>query len=260
MLFAAIIWLPKKVIAALAVILLAGHNLVPDGSTSNAAGVIAGIFLHSPFVIMNSSGVPVVLVAYTILPWLGVMMAGYCVGAWMLLPADRAFAKFWKTGIVLLVIFIVLRLINVYGDPSPRSAQPRGWMYTVLSFINVTKYPPSLQFNLLMVGIGMLLLAVFTKHQGRLTERLQIIGQVPFFYFILHLALISLAALIWTSVSFGRYVNLGFTNPSDWPKEYEPNLLRVVIIWVIVVIVLYYPCRWFANYRKVNRSKWLSYL
>ena len=260
MLFAAIIWLPKKVIAVLAFILLAGHNLVPDGSTSNAAGVIAGVFLHSPFVIMNSSGVPVVLVAYTILPWLGVMMAGYCVGAWMLLPAEKAFAKFWKAGAALLVIFVVLRLINVYGDPSPWSVQPRGWLYTMLSFVNVTKYPPSLQFNLLTVGIGMLLLAAFTKHRSRLTEWLQVFGQVPFFYFILHLALISLAALIWTSVLFGRYVNLGFTNPADWPKEYEPSLLRVVIIWVIVVVVLYFPCRWFANYRKVNRSKWLSYL
>ncbi|HTF19866.1 MAG TPA: heparan-alpha-glucosaminide N-acetyltransferase domain-containing protein [Chryseolinea sp.] len=259
-LFAGLIWLPRKVIAVLAFIILAGHNLVPQGATSDVAGVFAGLFLHSPFVIMNSSGVPVVLVAYTILPWLGVMMAGYCVGAWVLLPADKAFANFWKAGTAMLALFVVLRLINVYGDPSPWSVQPRGWVYTFLSFINVSKYPPSLLFDLLTVGIGMLLLAAFTKLRGRVTEWLRVFGQVPFFYFIVHLSFISLAALIWTSISFGRYVNLGFTNPADWPREYEPSLLRVIAVWICVVLVLYFPCRWFANYRKGHQSRWLSYL
>jgi hypothetical protein len=106
----------------------------------------------------------------------------------------------------------------------------------------------------------MLLLAAFMRLRGRYTEWLQVFGQVPFFYFVLHLALISIGAMFWTLISFGRYVNLGFTNPADWPKEYEPSLLRVFAVWVIVIIVLYFPCRWFANYRKGHGSKWLSYL
>ena len=259
-LFSALIWLPRKVIAGLAFLILAGHNLIPNGPTDSVPGVIAGIFLHSPFAIMNGAGVPVVIVAYTILPWLGVMMLGYSVGEWVMLSADKTAAKFWKTGAAMVAAFVVLRLINVYGDPSPWLVHPRGWLYTFLSFINVSKYPPSLQFVLLMVGLGMLLLAVFTRLRGRITEWLQVFGQVPFFYFVIHLALISVSALIWTLFSFGRYVNLGFTSPADWPKEYEPSLIRVVVVWVVVVVVLYFPCRWFANYRKTHRSKWLSYL
>lgn len=258
--FAAIIWLPRKIIASLAFLILVGHNLVPNGPTDSVVGVIAGIFIHSPFVIMNTAGVPVVLVAYTILPWLAVMMAGFCVGEWLLLPDDKAVNKFWKAGAVMLALFVLLRSINLYGDPAPWSAQPRGWVYSLLSFINVTKYPPSLQFVLLMVGIGMLLLALFTRQRGRVTEWLRAFGQVPFFYYVLHLALISVAALVWTRMSFGRYVNLGFTNPADWPKEYEPSLLRVMFVWLCVVVILYFPCRWFANYRKNHQSRWLSYL
>ncbi|MEJ1237789.1 heparan-alpha-glucosaminide N-acetyltransferase domain-containing protein [Chryseolinea sp. T2] len=259
-LFSLIIRLPRKVIAALAFLIIAGHNLVPNSATDNALGVLAGIFIHSPFVIMNGAGVPVVLVAYTILPWFGVMMTGYCVGEWLGLPSGEAFPKLWKTGTIMLFAFVVLRIINLYGDPAPWAVQPRGWVFSVLSFINVSKYPPSLQFVLLMVGIGMLLLAAFTIFQGKVTEWLKVFGQVPFFYYILHLALIAAGTFAWTTISFGRYANLGFSNPADWPKEYEPSLLRVVVVWLIVVVILYFPCRWFANYRKESQSKWLSYL
>jgi uncharacterized membrane protein len=258
--FSVLIRLPRRVIAVLAVVILAGHNLIPNSATDNVLGVLVGIFIHSPFVIMNGAGVPVVLVAYTILPWLGVMMAGYCIGSWMTLPPDHTFAKLWKTGAMMISAFVLLRLLNVYGDPAPWSPQPRGWTFSFLSFINVTKYPPSLQFVLLMVGIGMLLMAAFTKAGGKATEWLRAFGQVPFFYYVLHLALISMGALAWTTITFGRYVNFGFSDPAQWPKEYEPNLLRVIIVWIAVVFVLYFPCRWFASYRKGHQNKWLSYL
>lgn len=258
--FSVLIRLPRQVIAVLAVVILVGHNLIPNSATDNVLGVLVGIFIHSPFVIMNGAGVPVVLVAYTILPWLGVMMAGYCIGSWMTLPPDHTFAKLWKTGAMMISAFVLLRLLNVYGDPAPWSPQPRGWTFSFLSFINVTKYPPSLQFVLLMVGIGMLLMAAFTKAGGKATEWLRAFGQVPFFYYVLHLALISMGALAWTTITFGRYVNFGFSDPAQWPKEYEPNLLRVIIVWIAVVFVLYFPCRWFASYRKGHQNKWLSYL
>jgi len=156
--------------------------------------------------------------------------------------------------------FVILRLINVYGDPAPWSVQSRGVMYTILSFINVTKYPPSLQFVLLMLGIGLVLLAFFGNAKGLVTEWLRVFGQVPFFYYILHLALISMGAFAWTRLSFGRYVNLGFSSPAEWPAAYSPSLLRVFVVWVLVVVVLYFPCRWFARYRKDHKTWWLSYL
>jgi uncharacterized membrane protein len=258
-LFSAIIWLPRKVIAALAFIILAGHNAIPESPTDSVGGVLAGLFLHSPFVIMNGPA-PFALVAYTILPWLGVLMAGFCIGEWMTLPRKSAITRCWKAGTFMLMVFVVLRWINVYGDPAPWSVQPRGLIYTILSFINVTKYPPSLQFVLLMLGIGLVLLSFFGKARGLITEWLRVFGQVPFFYYILHLALISVAAFVWTHLSFGRYVNLGFSNPAEWPAAYSPSLMRVFVVWVLVVVALYFPCRWFARYRKHHKTWWLSYL
>lgn len=258
--FSALIWLPRKVIAVLAFLIIAGHNLIADGPTENLWGVVAGLFLHSPFVITNQIGWPFVLVAYTILPWLALMMAGYCMGEWMLLPSDQTYARLWKTGAIMLAAFAILRVINLYGDPAPWSIQPRGFVFTFLSFINVTKYPPSLQFDLLMVGTGLLLLTFFSRVRSRITDWLLVFGQVPFFYYILHLMLISFSAWIWTQVAFGQYVNLGFTDPATWPDGYTPSLARALLVWIAVVIILYYPCRWFANYRRGHKTWWLSYL
>lgn len=258
--FAALIHLPRQVIGIVALIILLGHNAMPQSDTSNIPGVIGGLLLHSPFVIMNSSSVPVVLVAYTIVPWLAVLMAGYYVGAWLTLPAEDAARRLRLTGMIMIIAFVIIRFINVYGDPAPWSLQERGGLYTVLSFINVTKYPPSLQFVLLMVGLGMLGLAWFMPGRGRVAEWLRVFGQVPFFYYILHLALIAAFAWSWTMVAFGRYVNFGFMDRSQWPDAYEPSLFRVLLVWAAVVTILYFPCRWFANYRKGHKTRWLSYL
>jgi len=216
--------------------------------------------MHSPFLIMNAAGAPVVLVAYTILPWMAVMMLGYYVGAWFELPVDQLLRRLLRTGLCMLAAFVILRFVNIYGDPSPWSVQERGWIYTVLSFLNVSKYPPSLQFVLLMVGLGVLGLALFTKSAGRIARWLQVFGQVPFFYYLLHLALISLSAWIWTTLTYGKYVNLAFSDQSQWPAGYHPSLPRVYLVWMLVVVILYFPCRWFAPYRKVHKTRWLSYL
>lgn len=258
--FAALIHLPRHVIGIIALIILLGHNAIPQSDTSSAVGVIGGLLLHSPFAIMNSSGVPVVLVAYTIVPWLAVLMAGYYVGSWMTLPAEDATRRLRLTGVTMIAAFVIIRFINSYGDPAPWSVQERGGLYTVLSFINVTKYPPSLQFVLLMVGLGMLGLAWFMQARGRVAEWLRVFGQVPFFYYVLHLALIAVLALGWTTAAFGRYVNFGFMDRSQWPETYEPSLFRVLVVWAAVVVILYFPCRWFANYRKDHKTRWLSYL
>jgi uncharacterized membrane protein len=258
-LFSAAIRLPRKVTGVLAFLIIAGHNMIPDSATTDPPGVLAGLFLHSPFLI-QVPGIPPVLVAYTILPWFGIMLAGYFIGPWLQLPSDKAAGRFLRTGAAMIAVFVVIRFINSYGDPAPWSAQPRGFTYSLLSFVNVTKYPPSLQFTLLMIGIGLLLLALFTRVRGRITDWLHVFGQVPFFYYILHLVLISACAYVWTTVAFGRYVNVGFTPASDWPAAYEPSLLRVVAVWLFVVIVLYFPCRWFANYRRGHKSRWLSYV
>jgi hypothetical protein len=133
-------------------------------------------------------------------------------------------------------------------------------MFTIMSFINVTKYPPSLLFLSMTIGMAMLMLIIFNKNENRITTFFKTYGEVPFFYFVIHIPLISLSAWIWTLISFGEGVNLSFTNPADWPTGYIPSLVRTYLVWIVLVFVLYYPCRWFSHYRKTHKQWWLSYL
>lgn len=257
-LMAALVGLPRKVLAALAIVVVAGHNLLPGIQPVTASNLLPAFLVNSPFVFPLGEGMPTLLVAYTILPWTAVMLAGYVVGYWFTLPVERLNRQLRILGLVLLGIFLVVRAVNVYGDPVPWSVQPRGWIFTVCSFFNVSKYPPSLLFLSLTLGIGVLLLSLFNRHQNRFTAWLQVFGQVPFFYFVLHFAVISAGAYAWTVVAYGKPVNLSFAR--ELPQAYEFHLWRLYLVWALVVAALYFPCRWFGHYRKKHGYWWLSYL
>jgi uncharacterized membrane protein len=257
-LLAALIGLPRKVLAAAAIIIVTGHNFLPGIQPVTASDLLPALLVNSPFVFPLGEGMPTLLVAYTILPWTAVMLAGYVVGYWFTFPVARLNRQLRTLGVVLLGVFLVVRAINVYGDPVPWSVQPRGWIFTVCSFFNVSKYPPSLLFLSMTVGIGVLLLTLFNRHQNRFTAWLQVFGQVPFFYFVLHFAVISAGAYAWTVVAYGKPVNLLFAR--ELPQGYEFQLWRIYLVWALVVAALYFPCRWFAQYRKKHGYRWLSYL
>jgi uncharacterized membrane protein len=254
-LMAALIWLPRPVLIALSFIMIAFHNLWPPFVPSANLEYVAGIFHNTPFFIAQ----PPILVGYTIIPWVGVMLAGYLMAKIFSHEPVRRNRILRTIGLVLLALFVVLRAINVYGDPSPYSVQDRGWVYTVLSFLNVTKYPPSLQFLTLMIGISLIVSTVFGKGKSFVNDILVVFGRVPFFFFIVHFALISLTSYLWTIVDFGTGINLAFTAPDARPAEYEPNLARVYVVWIMVLIITWFPCRWFSRYKKQNRSWWISY-
>lgn len=255
-LMAGLIWLPRKLLIMISVLFIAGHNLLPTLNPSTPFEYGIGIFHNTPFFIPK----PPVLVTYTIIPWIGVMLAGYLVGAWFGYPPEKRNMLLRRSGFILFGLFLILRLINVYGDPSPYSIQDRGWIFTLLSFLNVTKYPPSLQFLSLTIGIGMLLISFLPNNRTRFSEVLMTYGRVPFFFFIMHFALISLASYLWTWVEFGTGFNLAFSTPDTRPSTYEPNFARVYIVWLLVILVTYFPCKWFGQYKKENRQWWLSYL
>lgn len=250
---AAALWLPRWLLATLAVGIIAGHNLLPD---FGAAHPIPGLLHNSPFLLMV--GKQPVLVAYTIFPWAAVMMLGFAIGP--LLKADATSTKWLKTGLLLIVAFIALRATNLYGDPATWNVQPRGGLYTALSFMNVTKYPPSLLFLLITLGIGAVLWYVLSRYNNRFTAFLSVYGRVPFFYFLLHFCLISASSYIWSRVSFGQATNLSFTNPTDWPSAYHFSLWRVYGVWLAAVLITYYPCKWFGRYKQTHQQWWLSYL
>jgi uncharacterized membrane protein len=258
-LLVALIWLPRGVLAVLAAVIVAGHNLLPIIEPITASNAGWALLHNTPFV-LPVAPLPPFLVAYSVGPWLGVMLAGYVIGPWFQLPLPQRTPLLRRAGVALLVVFVALRATNWYGDLAPWSVQPRGWLYTVLSFVNITKYPPSLLFLCLTLGVALLLLSVAETATSRPSRWLRTFGQVPFFYYLLHLLLISASAWVWTYLAFGHPVNFSFITSKDWPATYKPSLLRGYEVWLGVVLVLYWPCRWYQRFRQTHAYWWLSYL
>ncbi|MDZ7646759.1 MAG: hypothetical protein U5K54_05990 [Cytophagales bacterium] len=201
------------------------------------------------------------MVAYTIVPWVGVMLLGYGIGVWFLEDTHTRKKLLLRSGISALVLFYCAwRVINAYGNPAPWSVQERGDIFTVLSVLKVSKYPPSLLFLLVTLGIACLLLAYADRLSAGVKKILLPYGRVPFFYFVVHLALISVASLVWTYFAFGTGINLSVTPPTAWPADYQPSLLRTYFVWVLVVAALYPPCVWYAHYKAKSKAWWVSYL
>jgi uncharacterized membrane protein len=218
--------------------------------------------LHQPGVIFFSPNI-YGLVLYPLIPWVGVLAAGYAFGAFYQLEAERRRRILFKLGIALLVIFVLLRGINVYGDPSRWETQ-RNAIFTVLSFLNVSKYPPSLLFLLLTLGAAILALPWFERiEKGRLSYIFITFGRVPlFFYFGQWVAVHVLATL--AGYLAGQPVGWLFIGPLDRPSPNPGNLgfsLWVVyLFWFLGLLILYPLCRWFAEVKRRRRDWWLSYL
>ncbi|TGE29214.1 DUF1624 domain-containing protein [Hymenobacter metallicola] len=258
-LLAGLLWLPRWLLSTLALGFLALHNLLPALQPTTPAAVGLALLHNAPFAFPLSPATSV-LAAYTIGPWAAVLAAGYCLGPWFVLPAPLRNRQLRLAGAGLLGLFVGLRALNSYGDSAPWGVQERGMVYSVLSFLNVTKYPPSLLFLSLTLGVALLVLASLSEPKGRVAAVLRTFGQVPFFYYLLHLLLISVSAYCWTQLAFGQPVNFGFTDRANWPASYQPSLLRAYVVWFGVVALLYLPCRWYQTYKQQHRHWWLSYL
>ncbi|MCC3158450.1 heparan-alpha-glucosaminide N-acetyltransferase domain-containing protein [Hymenobacter sp. 15J16-1T3B] len=258
-LLAGLLWLPRPVLIGLAGLILLGHDALPVIQPVTAANALPALLHNSPFV-LSLPPLPPFLVAYSIGPWLGVMLAGYLIGPWFGLPLPARTQRLRLAGTLLLVLFGVLRATNWYGDPAPWSAQTRGAWFTVLSFLNVSKYPPSLLFDCLTLGVALWLLSLAENLTIRPVRWLRTFGRVPFFYYLPHLLLISGGAWLWTRLAFGQAVNLSFTPSPQWPAAYHPDLLRAYAVWLAVVLLLYWPCRWYEGYKRRHRYWWLSYV
>jgi uncharacterized membrane protein len=255
-LLAALVWLPRWIQIVLSLVLIAGHNALPAVGTVSADNMLPALLHNSPFFISN----PPILVAYTIVPWVGVMLLGFVIGSWFTNKSQTRDNLLLSSGISALVLFVGLRFLNIYGDPSPWRVQERGSIYTVLSFLNVTKSPPSLLFLCITLGTACLLLVLVNKLSTGVKQFFITYGRVPFFYFIVHLAVISFTSYVWTYVSFGKAVNLSFMSVKEWPTGYNPSLLRAYFVWLLLIGALYFPCRWYARYKSKSKAWWVSYL
>jgi uncharacterized membrane protein len=263
---AALVRLPMSWLLAGSVSVIALHNCLDRIQSSQfGSGAWLWDIVHQPGV-FTVAGRPV-LVTYTLLPWVAVMTAGFCFGQ-ILEWAPPARARVMRRiGWVAVILFVVLRTLNFYGDPSRWSFQKSAG-YTILSFLNCTKYPASLDFLLMTLGPGLLALAYLDRHPPTANNPLIVFGRVPFFYFVLHFYLIhALEALMaWLrygnaalSFVFNRPPSMG-ARPHLFPANLGYSLWVTYVMWIVVVVCLYPLCRWYANLKATRRSWWFSYL
>jgi uncharacterized membrane protein len=254
------IHLPFKVILALGIIITAGHNLLDNFHVegNNLLGFLWGeVHDQRSFKFGGYS----FFTAYPVLSWIGIIALGYCFGALYKNGFDPVKRKRWLLllGSSAIVLFIVLRLTNLYGDPQLWSAQKSG-MFTFLSFIKVTKYPPSLLYTLVTLGPAIIFLAFAEKPLNKVSSVISLYGRVPMVYYLLHIYLIhimAMAAAQLTGFGWRRMILADFPGV----KGYGFSLGVVYLIWIGVVLVLYSVCKSYDKYKTAHKEKWwLSYL
>lgn len=194
---------------------------------------------------------------YPLIPWVGVMAAGYAFGSILLFEPERRRRVLLRLGLAMITAFILIRVIDVYGDPHPWSSQSNAFL-TFLSFINTTKYPPSLLFLLMTLGPSIAVLAWFDRGVTKLMRPILVFGRVPMFYYILHLYVIH-AFAVGGGLAQGFDVGQMFVGWWDFPAGYGYNLAVVYVVWIVVVVLLYPACRWFAGLKRRSRNPLLSY-
>jgi len=255
---AGLVWLPRWAIAGFALLLILGHNAL-DGWQPESNNVWWTLLHQQNVFFINQQLLPV-FVAYPLLPWPGVMAAGYWLGGIFERPEPGRNRWLSWVGAGLLIGFAVLRFTNLYGDPRLWQVQPRGGLYTALSFLNVTKYPPSLLYLSITLGLAFLVLSQIDRLRGGLRQVLLVYGRVPLFFYLLHILLLHGVAALWSYFRYGKALNLMFDKPETWPAAYAPNLGRMYAVWLTTLIIMYYACRWYGSIKRRYNYAWLSYL
>ncbi len=263
-----LIHLPYKAILILGLLIVFGHNIldIPESKPGFQAGFWWDLLHHGQFVFYEFAPGHTVIIAYPFLAWTGLMMLGYCTGIFFSAKFDaRQRGKILlRLGIALIVFFVAVRFINIYGDPDLWSAQKNG-LYTFLSFMKVHKYPPSLLYMCITIGPALVALAFLESLKNRFTNIMVTYGRTAFFYYVLHIYLIHLLATI---VFFARGYNLqdainakqNFFFLFVVPGE-GFGLPIVYMVWLFVVVALYPLCKWYDKYKTSHKEKWwLSYL
>lgn len=260
-----LIGLPLYAIAIIGGVLFFGHDLL--GLMNLPEAGVAGFlwkFLFTGVVVFNKiTDTHSLLVLYTVMPWMGVLFCGYFAGQVYRPSFDAVKRKkiLFASGVFLVVLFFMLRMINHYGDPSPWAVQ-KTTAFTLISFFNVSKYPPSLMFLCMTIGPGLILLSALEKVNNSFTRLLIIYGSVPFFYFIVHFFVLRFLNIVLFYIQ--GYSSEHIITPNSImlfrPTEYGVNLPGVYLIWLLVVFIMFFPCRWFSAYKKTHQHWWLSYL
>jgi uncharacterized membrane protein len=265
MFLSAMIYMKRTLLLVAGILLIASHNLLDSVHVTgnNIPGFLWALlhetgsftFGHSTF-----------FVHYPAIPWIGIIAMGYYCGSLFNREYDPEKRRtiLLSAGLIATALFIILRYINMYGDMSHWSAQ-NSFAFTVLSFLNVSKYPPSLLYILMTLGPAFVFLALAEKPLNAFTKKITVFGRVPMFYYLLHIFLIHLFALMAAVTSGYKWSDMILTtmvNRSPALKGYGFNLLTVYFVWMALIFILYPICKWFDDHKRTRRSSqsWLSYL
>lgn len=251
-----------KVIGIIGLLIIVSHNLFPLLQFSD--GSILKTILTPLFTLTAIPFTPhtIMVIGYPPVPWLGIMLVGFAAGKLFEIDIAKRKSLFLKIGLSALLLFTIIRFINVYGDAFPWSAQKNS-VYTFLSFINITKYPPSLLFCLLTLGIMFLILAFAEHANNRLAQVVKVYGKVPMFYFLVHFYLIHILLIVLLFLQGFHWSQLDFASGTfGRPKGIISgvSLPYIYLIWLGVVLVLYTPCVWYGKYKATHKHWWLSYI
>jgi uncharacterized membrane protein len=257
-LMAGLVRLPVPVVGGLGLAIIALHNavmpkllpLVPEAPRS----ILYTAFADPP--------IGPLMVLYPIIPWIGVMAAGYAFGRVLTLEPARRHRICYALGLGGTALFLLLRGFNLHGDPRPWTATTE--MPALLSFLNTTKYPASLNFLLMTLGPTIALIPLLDRARGTVAGWVATFGRVPFFFYVLHIPLIHGLALLvsWSrqgSVSPWLFANHPMGNPPA-PEGYTWSLGLLYLVWAVAIVILYFACGWFADLKARRTDAWLSYL
>jgi len=262
-LMAAFVRLRPRTVGVIGVAIIALHNLVMPWLISHVPLGELWKILYIGFFNGPVEGTPLI-VLYSIIPWIGVMAAGYWFGIVLTWEPARRNRICVRLGLGATALFLVLRGFNLYGDPRPWSSGTP--MPALLSFLNTTKYPASLSFLLMTLGPTIALIPLLDRARGRVAQWLTVFGRVPFFYYVLHIPLIHALALVVSKIRTGTvdpwlFTNHPMGNPPA-PDGYTWSLGLLYLVWAIAIVILYFPCRRYADLkvRRSDQSRWLKYL
>lgn len=254
-----LVFLPLPVIAGLGFLLVFGHNLLDSIHASDfGANALWWHLTHEQGFVQLGEGRSLFII-YPLIPWIGVMALGYCFGKVLLKPIAERNRLLRMIGGGAILLFIVLRFTNLYGDPAPWQKREHTWQ-TILSFINCTKYPPSLLYLLMTIGPAIFIMPWLETIAGRIAHFFTVFGRVPLFYYILHLYVIhSLAIIAGVAGGFSVGDFLGSDKLFNPAAGWGFSLPIVYGFWLLAIAILYFPCAWFMRIKMTYRKRWLSY-
>ena len=255
-----LIFLPRPAILTIGLLIIFLHNAF-DGVHGEIFGQWSVLWKilhqHGPVLLADKT---VLIVIYPLVPWLGVMALGYCFGEVLLKPLHQRNEWLYAIGGSAIFLFIILRWLNIYGDPMPWHGQNTAG-HTLLSFLRCEKYPPSLLYLFMTLGPAIFIMPMLEKMNGIMGRFFTVYGRVPLFYYVLHLFLIHTMAMV-TGLLMGFPLSY-FTNVDSLfnaDLHWGFPLAGVYAFWAAVVLLLYYPCRWFMRLKQRHKKWWMSYI